>query len=117
VVYNNSMTSESVLTEYGVQTNEDYVCSDAGKRDRYSWLGDRLISSRALLVSTNEHEFVRGPAQQAFSRQTPAGQLPINTLFSPLTLEGVLVRTTNVDPLLVDYSFDFVLYIYHYWLR
>jgi hypothetical protein len=29
----------------------------------------------------------------------------------------VLVRTTNVDPLLVDYSFDFVLYIYHYWLR
>lgn len=63
------MTAEDALTEYGVQTNEEYIFSDAGKRDLYSWLGDRLISFMLTTVSTTENEFVRGPAEQALSRQ------------------------------------------------
>ncbi|KAF7556572.1 hypothetical protein G7Z17_g1309 [Cylindrodendrum hubeiense] len=116
-IYSNSMTSPDVLIEYGVQANEEYICSDAGKRDRYSWLGDRLISSRVTMVSTAEEEFVWGPAEQALSRQTTAGQVPINTLFSPIDTESILIRTANVDPLIVDYSFDFIQVIYDYWLR
>ncbi|KAJ4138812.1 hypothetical protein NW768_002685 [Fusarium equiseti] len=117
VLYENSMTSEEVLVEYGIQTNEEYVCSDAGKRDRYSWLGDRIISSRVTMVSTGEGEFVWGPADQALSRQVSTGQIPINTLFSPLDTKGKLLRTSNVDPLLVDYNFDFLQVAYDYWLR
>lgn len=117
VVYNNPMTSDDVLVEYGVHTNDQYACSDSGKRDRYSWLGDRLISSRVIMVGTHESEFVWGPAEQAFSRQAATGQVPVNTLFSPLDVEGSLIRTGNVDPLLVDYQFDFMQIIYNYWLR
>ena len=117
ILYSNSMTSEDVLTEFGVQTNAEYVCSDAGKRDRYSWLGDRLISARVTMISTGDAEYVWGPAEQALSRQTTSGQIPINTLFSPLDTQGKLVRTQNVDPLLVDYNFDFIQVIYDYWMR
>lgn len=116
-VYSNTMTSQDTLVEYGVQTLNGYSCSDSGKRDRYSWLGDRLISSRALMVSTGEMQFFWGPAEEAFSRQISTGQVPINTLFSPLTAEDTIIRTTNVDPLLVDYTFDFMQVVYHYWLR
>ncbi|KAH7129839.1 catalytic activity: RhaA is able to hydrolyze alpha-1 [Dactylonectria estremocensis] len=116
-IYSNAMKSEDILAEYGVQINTEYVCSDAGKRDRYSWLGDRLISSRVTMVSTAEDEFVWGPAEQAISRQSTSGQVPINTLFSPLDTESILIRTTNVDPLIVDYNFDVIQVIYDYWLR
>ncbi|KAM3065058.1 hypothetical protein ACMFMF_011370 [Clarireedia jacksonii] len=115
-IYSNPMSSDDVLVEYGVQTNDGYICSDSGKRDRFSWLGDRLVSARTIMVSTRQNEFVWGPAEGAFSRQVPTGQIPINTVFSPLDTEGILVRTINVDPLLVDYEFDFMQVIYNYWL-
>lgn len=116
-VYSNAMTSEDVLVEYGVQSNTQYVCSDSGKRDRFSWLGDRLISARTVMVGSHQGEYVWGPAEEAFSRQVGSGQIPINTLFSPLDAEGSLIRTTNVDPLIVDYDFDFMQVIYDYWVR
>lgn len=116
-VYSNPMTSPDVLIEYGIQTNDQYICSDAGKRDRYSWLGDRLVSSRAIMVSTKQENLVWGPAEQALSRQSTSGQVPINTVFSPLDQQSTLIRTANVDPLLVDYNFDFIQIIYDYWFR
>lgn len=117
IVYSNPMTSDDVLVEYGVQTSNQYSCSDSGKRDRFSWLGDRIVSGRTVMIGTGQGEHVWGPIEEAFSRQVTSGQVPINTLFSPLDVEGVLIRTTNVDPLLVDYQFDFIQVIYNYWLR
>jgi hypothetical protein len=111
------MTSDDVLVEYGVQTNSQYSCSDFGKRDRFSWLGDRIVSARTVMIGTGQSEYVWGPIREAFSRQTPSGQVPISTLFSPLDTEGALIRTTNEDPLLVDYQFDFIQVIYNYWIR
>jgi len=116
-VYSNPMTSPDVLVEYGVHTNTQYVCSDSGKRDRFSWLGDRLVSSRVIMVGTQEQQFVWGPAEEAFSRQVTTGQVPCNTLFSPLDTQGITIRTQNVDPLLIDYDLDFMQIIYDYWLR
>lgn len=116
-VYSNPMTSPDVLIEYGVQMNTQYICSDSGKRDRFSWLGDRLISARTVMVASQQGEYVWGPTEEAFSRQVGSGQIPINTLFSPLDAEGTLIRTTNVDPLIVDYEFDFMQVIYDYWVR
>lgn len=117
VLYSNSLTTEDVLPEFGVAANIDYVCSDGGKRDRYAWLGDRVVSARSGMVSTGDWQYFWGPAEQYLSRQTTAGQLPCNTLFSELDPMGALVRTQNVDPLLVDYNFDFVPVIHDYWMR
>ncbi|KAJ5753780.1 uncharacterized protein N7511_007933 [Penicillium nucicola] len=114
-VYSNPMTDSDVLIEYGVHSNDKYACSDSGKRDRYDWLGDRFVSSRVIMASTHQSEYVWGPAEQMFSRQTSSGQIPINTLFSPLNMESALIRAANVDPLLVDYNFDFMQTIYNYW--
>ncbi|KAJ5919313.1 hypothetical protein N7466_010256 [Penicillium verhagenii] len=116
-VYSNPMTSPDVLVEYGVKTNDQYTCSDSGKRDRFSWLGDRIVSARTVMVGSQQGEFVWGPAEEAFSRQIASGQVPPNTLFSPLDTEGTIIRTANVDPLLVDYNFDFMQVIYEYWMR
>lgn len=69
------------------------------------------------MIGTGQVQFVWGPAEEAFSRQISSGQVPISTLSSPLDTEGALIRTTNVDPLLVDYEFDFMQVIYNYWLR
>lgn len=97
--------------------NAEYVCSDAGKRDRFSWLGDRLHSARAAMaVSASQHNVV-GPADQALSRQRTSGQILINTLFSPLDMESIQIRTGNVDPLIVDYEFDTIQYLHDYWMR
>lgn len=116
-VHSNPMTLLDVLVEYGVQSNTQYVCSDSGKRDRFSWLGDRLVSARTVIIGSNQGEYVWGPAEEAFSRQVGSGQVPINTLFSPLDGEESVIRTTNVDPVIVDYSFDFMQAIYDYWVR
>lgn len=65
-MYSNPMTSGDVLVEYGVQTNTQYSCSDSGKRDRFSWLGDRINSVRAVTLGTHQSEFVWGPAEEGF---------------------------------------------------
>ncbi|KAH7350663.1 catalytic activity: RhaA is able to hydrolyze alpha-1 [Rhexocercosporidium sp. MPI-PUGE-AT-0058] len=115
--YSNPITSEDVLVEYGVQTNNQTVCSDSSKRDRYSWLGDCLVSARTVMIGTGQYQFVGGPTMEVFSRQVSSGQVPISTLFSPLEMEGTVIRTTNLDPLLVDYQFDLMQIIYNYWMR
>lgn len=51
------------------------------------------------------------------NRQATSGQIPANTLFSPLDTVGTLIRTINVDPLLADYEFDFLMTVYNYWFR
>ncbi|KAJ5731986.1 hypothetical protein N7493_003467 [Penicillium malachiteum] len=96
-LYSNFMTDQDVLIEYGVQTNDEYTCSDSGKRDRFAWLGDRIMSARAVMITS--------------------GQVPANTLFSPLDVQGTLIRTANVDTLVVDYNFDIMQIIYDYWMR
>lgn len=60
-LYTNPLTNATqVRAEYGLNTNDYYVCSDAGKRDRFSWVGDRLHSSRVIAVSTGAFENITG---------------------------------------------------------
>lgn len=115
MLYNNSLSGDNVLEEFGVATNEDWLCSDAGKRDRFAWAGDRLISVQAVAVASLDYNVLTGPSHHTFDRQIASGQVPINTLFSPITELGTLVRTGAVDPLLVEYMFDFMQVIYQYW--
>lgn len=134
--YSNPMTSEDVKIEYGVATNSDYVCSDAGKRDRFScvlsitcdeqtqtdspsycsWLGDRQISARSI-EAVGEWEYVWGPAVQAFDHQISSGEIPSNMLFSELDLLGTQGRTESLDLILVDWENKFVSVLYYYWQK
>ncbi|KAM0789680.1 hypothetical protein ACM66B_006542 [Microbotryomycetes sp. NB124-2] len=114
--YSNSMTSPDVLVEYGVDTNDYTVCSDAGKRDRFSWLGDRSISARSVEAS-GQFDLVSGAAEQAFSRQAPSGLIPANTLFSKLDAQGGAGRTDAIDLILVDWDNRGLDTIYHYWMK
>uniref|UniRef100_A0A0K3CKK1 BY PROTMAP: gi/342321267/gb/EGU13201.1/ Catalytic activity: RhaA is able to hydrolyze alpha-1 [Rhodotorula glutinis ATCC 204091] n=1 Tax=Rhodotorula toruloides TaxID=5286 RepID=A0A0K3CKK1_RHOTO len=114
--YSNPMTSEDIKVEYGVATNDFTVCSDAGKRDRYSWLGDRQISARSV-EAVGEFEYVSGPAEQAFARQIASGEVPSNMLFSQLDPLGVQGRTESLDLILVDWESKFFDIIYHYWQK
>lgn len=116
VAYSNPLTDKSILPEFGVDSNNLIMMSDSGKRDRYSWLGDRLQSSRSVEV-VGEMECVWGPAESQFSRQDAAGRVPSNTLFSQLDQSGVEVRTQNLDPILNDFDGYFVELIYNYYLR
>ncbi|BGP29034.1 hypothetical protein JCM10296v2_000770 [Rhodotorula toruloides] len=114
--YSNPMTSEDVKVEYGVATNDFTVCSDAGKRDRYSWLGDRQISARSI-EAVGEFEYVWGPAEQAFARQIASGEVPSNMLFSQLDPLGIQGCTESLDLILVDWDSKFFDVIYHYWQK
>ncbi|KWU43435.1 hypothetical protein RHOSPDRAFT_35040 [Rhodotorula sp. JG-1b] len=114
--YSNPMTSEDIKIEYGVATNSDYVCSDAGKRDRFSWLGDRQISARSI-EAVGEWEYVWGPAIQAFDHQISSGEIPSNMLFSELDLLGTQGRTESLDLILVDWENKFVSVLYYYWQK
>ncbi|KAL7337612.1 catalytic activity: RhaA is able to hydrolyze alpha-1 [Rhodotorula toruloides] len=114
--YSNPMTSEDIKVEYGVATNDFTVCSDAGKRDRYSWLGDRQISARSV-EAVGEFEYVSGPAEQAFARQIASGEVPSNMLFSQLDPLGIQGRTESLDLILVDWDSKFFDVIYHYWQK
>ena len=116
-IYSNPMSSNEILEEYAVATLNTYTCSDSGKRDRFSWLGDRYFSSRAIMLGSNQLEYVWAAAEEAFSRQSSLGQVPINTLFSPQLPADAVIRTDNVDPLIVDYMFDFMGVIYFYWMQ
>ncbi|KAK4046903.1 hypothetical protein OIO90_006411 [Microbotryomycetes sp. JL221] len=114
--YSNPMTSPDVLVEYGVETNDYTVCSDAGKRDRFSWLGDREISARSI-EAMGRFDLVKGPAEQAFSRQAPSGQVPANTLLGKVDQQGGQGRTEAIDLILVDFDNKGLDVVYHYWMK
>lgn len=86
--YSNPMTSEDVKIEFGVATNDLTVQSDAGKRDRYSWVGDRSISAR-VQEAIGSFDIIKEVARGAFSRQIGSGYVPSNTLFSKLDALGI----------------------------
>lgn len=114
--YSNPMTSEDVKVEYGVDTNSDYVCSDAGKRDRYSWVGDRQISARSI-EAVGDFEAVRGSAVQVFDHQISTGETPSNMLFSELNPLEIYGRTSSLDLILVDWAGKFISTLYYYWQK
>ncbi|GAA6024212.1 hypothetical protein JCM8202_003539 [Rhodotorula sphaerocarpa] len=114
--YSNPMTSEDVKVEYGVDTNSDYVCSDAGKRDRYSWVGDRQISARSI-EAVGDFEAVRGSAVQVFDHQISTGEMPSNMLFSELNPLEIYGRTSSLDLILVDWAGKFISTLYYYWQK
>ncbi|EME85804.1 glycoside hydrolase family 78 protein [Pseudocercospora fijiensis CIRAD86] len=68
-LYNNPMTDESVLAEYGVAALDSSVCLDGAKRDRLVWAGDFYHTTRVLGSSTARWDYVLGSIDFVMSFQ------------------------------------------------
>ena len=81
-IYDNPMTSEQTLHEYGVAENERAVCLDGAKRDRNIWIGDFAHTGRIIAASTGRYDYWRSMIEVEFDWQYthgPAkGLVPIN---------------------------------------
>ena len=74
LLYQNSMTSDEVLIEYGITSNDASVCLDGSKRDRLVWIGDFVHTARTIGASTNRLDFITGTMGFEFDRQIEAGE-------------------------------------------
>jgi hypothetical protein len=74
LLYQNSMTSEDVLVEYGINSNDASVCLDGSKRDRLVWIGDFVHTARTIGTSTNRLDFITGMMGFEFARQIESGE-------------------------------------------
>ncbi|EYE90739.1 Six-hairpin glycosidase [Aspergillus ruber CBS 135680] len=72
-LYQNPMTDESVLEEYGVMTNSESVCLDGAKRDRLVWSGDFAHTYRVITASTHRQDFLTGTLAYSLDRQATSG--------------------------------------------
>lgn len=77
-LYENPLTSETVLTEYGTAELAASVCLDGPKRDRLVWLGDFYHTARILAASTSRVDHSRGTLQFLLDSQIANGQLNIS---------------------------------------
>lgn len=77
-IYENALTSETVLTEYGTAELAASVCLDGPKRDRLVWLGDFYHTARILAASTSRVDHSRGTLQFLLDSQIANGQLNIS---------------------------------------
>ncbi|CAD0082907.1 unnamed protein product [Aureobasidium vineae] len=78
-IYTNAMTDDSILPEFGVQSNTADICMDGAKRDRLVWLGDFYHTAAIISTSTNRKDYSAGTLQTFLDWQLPSGQLPLNT--------------------------------------
>lgn len=75
-LYQNNLTSEEVLGEYGVHQNYATVCLDGAKRDRLVWLGDSFHTTRIVPISTARKQDILGTFQYLQEWQNDLGLLP-----------------------------------------
>ncbi|RDW67558.1 hypothetical protein BP6252_08954 [Coleophoma cylindrospora] len=73
ILYENPMTSTSILEEYGVAPNQLPLCLDGSKRDRVVWLGDFVHTARTVLASTNRTDHIFGVVDFEFAFQIDSG--------------------------------------------
>lgn len=77
LLYENNMTSTSILSEYGVRQNTAALCMDGAKRDRLVWLGDFFHTSKILTSSTSRWDYARGTLDFLLDTQLPNGLVSI----------------------------------------
>ncbi|KAH8900645.1 Six-hairpin glycosidase, partial [Thozetella sp. PMI_491] len=77
-IYENPMTSPTVLSEYGTGPNVESVCLDGPKRDRLVWLGDYYHTARIIAVSTGRSDLAQGTFKMFLAGQLQNGEFNIS---------------------------------------
>ncbi|RAL10672.1 Six-hairpin glycosidase [Aspergillus homomorphus CBS 101889] len=106
LLYHNSMTSDSVLEEYGVLPNTHSICLDGAKRDRLVWSGDFFPTHRIVQTSTGRDDFISGTLEYLIDRQATSSSV-YDGLFSMSPQMGQSAKYTDVYSSfgLLDYQF------------
>ncbi|PQE11261.1 is able to hydrolyze alpha-1 protein [Rutstroemia sp. NJR-2017a BVV2] len=78
VLYQNPMTSSSILEEYGVAANTANVCLDGAKRDRLVWLGDFYHTTQIIASTTGRSDHVLGTYEWLQEWQIADGEMDID---------------------------------------
>ena len=73
ILYQDSLTSQQVVSDFGVGTNELPIILDGAKRDRNIWSGDLLVAGPVLYYSFYEPEYVSGSLAMLNSYQLTNG--------------------------------------------
>ncbi|KAI0144946.1 glycoside hydrolase family 78 protein [Pestalotiopsis sp. NC0098] len=76
LLYENDLTDDSVLSEYGVHSNTASVCLDGPKRDRLVWIGDFYHTVRILGASNGHSSAAKGTLQWVLDWQNKEGLIP-----------------------------------------
>ncbi|KAJ5762188.1 Six-hairpin glycosidase [Penicillium nucicola] len=116
-LYHNSMTSESVLEEYGVMSNKHNLCLDGAKRDRLVWAGDFAHTQRVIMASTGRKDFVTGTLEYIMARQATTGSNA--GWFSMSPAMGTAAKYSDIYNSfgLLDYQFLFLDAFADYYLK
>ncbi|RAK75976.1 putative alpha-L-rhamnosidase C [Aspergillus fijiensis CBS 313.89] len=106
VLYQNPMTSDAVLEEYGVLPNTHSVCLDGAKRDRLVWSGDFFHTYRIVQASTYRSDFISGTLEYLMDRQADNSSV-YEGLFSMSPQMGQSAEYTDIYSSfgLLDYQF------------
>lgn len=110
VLYQNSLTDDLVLGEYGIDGNTHDVCLDGAKRDRLVWTGDYSHTQRIIGASTNRSDFSTGTLSYALEWQAPPGSSFAG--FSGMSAAMGASRGYGTDSAgyaLIDYQFLYLL--------
>ncbi|PQE06496.1 is able to hydrolyze alpha-1 protein [Rutstroemia sp. NJR-2017a WRK4] len=78
VLYQNPMTSSSILEEYGAAVNTANVCLDGAKRDRLVWLGDFYHTTQIIASTTGRSDHVLGTYEWLQEWQIADGEMDID---------------------------------------
>ena len=109
VLYQNDLTSTSVLAEYSVATLDAPVCLDGAKRDRLVWIGDFYHTVRVIALSTLRWDYVLGTIQHVFSWQkSDAPFQHLVPISSPMGSQPQYLVSQDVSSGLLDYQYLFL---------
>ncbi|KXS10019.1 glycoside hydrolase family 78 protein [Gonapodya prolifera JEL478] len=110
VLYSNNLTMpDSVLAEFGVQSNPKGVCLDGPKRDRMMWLGDLYHTMRIVDVSTARWDVLGTTLDAIIATQLANGEV---AFAFPIGYDAIL--KVGGYTFLQDYVHLGVLSFYHY---
>jgi hypothetical protein len=73
IIYTNDFSSDDVLQEYSVASNQYTVCLDGAKRDRAVWIGDFAHTARIIASSSGHFSHIQGVIDFEFDWQYPPG--------------------------------------------
>ncbi|KAJ5317845.1 hypothetical protein PENANT_c004G01211 [Penicillium antarcticum] len=116
LLYDNPMTSTSVLEEYGVMPNRNSVCLDGAKRDRLVWSGDFSHTSRIIAASTHREDFIKGTLAYLLDRQMASGEFAGYFSMSPSMGQSSKYTSTYHSVGLEDYQLLFLNAFARYYL-
>jgi alpha-L-rhamnosidase len=104
VLYQDPLTSEEAVRDFGVGTNELPLILDGAKRDRNVWAGDLLVAGPALYYSNFDTQYAAGSIAICNSYQLATGQVSsrINVGFP---LQPNVPSADFVTPIFYSYTY------------